>query len=115
MQERARVVSKPSSAARNIVRIKNSVTVGIRAKVHRKKMTNGGNGGGTPNVQGGKKNKKGKNKKGNEPSLPNPPPGDLPAGSLPSGDLPSGSVPSGDLPSGSVPPRRFTIKRSANK
>ena len=104
MQERARVVSKPSSAARNIVRIKKSVTVGIRAKVYRKKMTNGGNGGGTPNVQGGKKNKKGKNKKGNEPSLPNPPPGDLPAGSLPPGDLPSGSVPSGDLPSGSVLP-----------
>ena len=104
MQERARVVSKPSSAARNIVRIKKSVTVGIRAKVYRRKMTNGGNGGGTPNVQGGKKNKKGKNKKGNEPSLPNPPPGDLPAGSLPPGDLPSGSVPSGDLPSGSVPP-----------
>ena len=104
MQERARVVSKPSSAARNFVRIKKSVTVGIRAKVYRKKMTNGGNGGGTPNVQGGKKNKKGKNKKGNEPSLPNPPPGDLPTGSLPPGDLPSGSVPSGDLPSGSVPP-----------
>ena len=80
------------------------MTVGIRAKVYRRKMTNGGNGGGTPNVQGEKKNKKGKNKKGNKPSLPNPPPGDLPTGSLPPGDLPSGSVPSGDLPSGSVPP-----------